>query len=91
MRTPLFSTPLVEAEWLLANLQRVVLLDCRFSLADAEAGRRAYQNGHIPGAIYADLARDLSAPVQAAGAIRCLIRQRWQLGWGKRASAGKRR
>lgn len=67
MRTPLFSTPLVEAEWLLANLQRVVLLDCRFSLADAEAGRRAYQNGHIPGAIYADLARDLSAPVQAGG------------------------
>lgn len=67
MLTSSFSTPLVEAEWLLANVQQVVLLDCRFSLADPEAGRRAYQNGHIPGAIYADLARDLSAPVQADG------------------------
>ncbi|MFQ5420515.1 MAG: rhodanese-like domain-containing protein, partial [Anaerolineae bacterium] len=30
-----------------------VIVDCRFSLADTEAGRRAYLAGHIPGAVYA--------------------------------------
>ncbi len=38
------------------------VLDCRFSLADPFAGRRAYERGHIPGAQYADLERDLSSP-----------------------------
>lgn len=39
-----------------------ILLDCRFDLADPEAGERAYLEGHIPGAQYAHLDRDLSAP-----------------------------
>ena len=37
-----------------------VLLDCGFDLADAEAGERAYAAGHLPGALYAHLDRDLS-------------------------------
>lgn len=42
--------------------QRAVLLfDCRFDLADTEAGHIAYRAGHIPGALYLDLDRDLSA------------------------------
>jgi thiosulfate/3-mercaptopyruvate sulfurtransferase len=41
----------------------VALIDCRFDLQDPEAGRRAYLRGHIPGARYADLNKDLSAPV----------------------------
>jgi thiosulfate/3-mercaptopyruvate sulfurtransferase len=41
----------------------LVLLDCRFDLNDPEAGYRAYLNGHIPGAHFADLNRDLSAPI----------------------------
>ncbi len=40
----------------------VVLVDCRFDLADPMAGRRAWLAGHIPGAGFADLALDLSAP-----------------------------
>ncbi|KRG68997.1 sulfurtransferase [Pseudoxanthomonas dokdonensis] len=39
---------------------RIRLVDARFSLADAEAGRDAYQQSHLPGAVYADLNRDLS-------------------------------
>lgn len=38
------------------------ILDCRYDLQAADAGAAAYAGGHIPGAAYVDLARDLSAP-----------------------------
>jgi thiosulfate/3-mercaptopyruvate sulfurtransferase len=41
----------------------VAVVDCRFDLQDPEAGRQAYLRSHIPGARYADLNKDLSAPV----------------------------
>ena len=37
-----------------------VVVDCRFTLTDPEAGRKAYAQGHIPGARYAHLDADLS-------------------------------
>ncbi len=37
-----------------------VIVDCRFSLADPDEGRRLYEAGHVPGAHYLDLNRDLS-------------------------------
>ncbi|WP_206831409.1 sulfurtransferase [Alicyclobacillus fructus] len=40
----------------------VVIFDCRFQLSDPEAGERAYREGHIPGAYYLHLERDLSSP-----------------------------
>jgi len=40
-----------------------VVVDCRFDLANPKAGRAAYIEAHIPGARYADLNKDLSAPV----------------------------
>ncbi len=40
-----------------------VVFDCRFTLTDTEAGQRAYQQGHIPGARYAHLDEDLSSPI----------------------------
>ena len=40
-----------------------VVMDCRFVLAEPAAGERAYRQGHIPGARYAHLERDLSARV----------------------------
>ena len=43
----------------------LVVFDCRFSLADTEAGRRAYATGHVPGARYAHLDEHLSGPVGA--------------------------
>lgn len=39
------------------------IIDCRFKLNDPDYGRREYLNAHIPGALYADLNNDLSAPV----------------------------
>lgn len=39
-----------------------VVVDCRFTLTDTSAGRRAYEAGHIPGARYAHLDNDLSGP-----------------------------
>ena len=41
----------------------LLVLDCRFSLQDPEAGARAFAEGHIPDAVYAHLNRDLSAPL----------------------------
>ena len=40
-----------------------VLVDARFSLADPDYGWRNYREAHIPGAVYAHLDEDLSAPV----------------------------
>jgi thiosulfate/3-mercaptopyruvate sulfurtransferase len=46
----------------LVGRPEVVILDCRFELAAPEAGAAAYAAGHIPGAQYAHLDRDLSGP-----------------------------
>lgn len=40
----------------------VAIVDCRFDLADPAAGKLAWLAGHIPGALFADLGLDLSAP-----------------------------
>jgi thiosulfate/3-mercaptopyruvate sulfurtransferase len=60
---------LVDARSLATHLARVNLpgadwriVDCRFDLADPAAGELAYAAGHVPGAVYAHLDRDLSAP-----------------------------
>ena len=49
----------------LGDEARLVVIDCRFDLLDPEAGRRAFLAAHIPRARYADLNRDLSAPIGA--------------------------
>ena len=61
--------PVVSAEWLYEHLDdpQVAIADCRFSLTDSELGRQQYQTGHIPGAYYLDLNRDLSSPVSQHG------------------------
>ena len=46
---------------------RYRFVDCRWSLDDPELGRRAYLEGHIPGAVFLDVERDLSAPPGAGG------------------------
>lgn len=43
-----------------------VAFDCRYDLFDHEAGTRAYAEGHIPGAHYLHLARDLSGVMTGA-------------------------
>ncbi|HXZ10370.1 MAG TPA: sulfurtransferase [Paraburkholderia sp.] len=50
------------AERLAAAPGSVLVFDCRFDLADPAAGEKAYADGHIPGAHYLHLDRDLSGP-----------------------------
>jgi thiosulfate/3-mercaptopyruvate sulfurtransferase len=62
-------TPTLPVSWLYEHLTEpnLVILDCRFSLADAQAGRQQYESGHIPGAYYVDLNQDLSGSVGQHG------------------------
>jgi 3-mercaptopyruvate sulfurtransferase SseA len=55
-------TTLVQAETLAVALNRpdLAIVDCRFTLINSLAGESAYLDGHIPGAVYAHLERDLS-------------------------------
>jgi thiosulfate/3-mercaptopyruvate sulfurtransferase len=64
------ASPLIGAAELHAALSGAhppVLLDCGFDLADIGAGERAHAAGHLPGALYAHLDRDLSGPKAAPG------------------------
>lgn len=61
------DSPLLSAEALraLPVSPQLLLVDCRHDLADAAMGSRAYAAGHIPGAVFASVDEDLSAPKQA--------------------------
>jgi thiosulfate/3-mercaptopyruvate sulfurtransferase len=59
MHTTLISTATLAAHlddpsWLIA--------DCRYNLKDEQWGRAQYLPSHIPGAVFVNLARDLSSP-----------------------------
>ncbi|MCC7462529.1 MAG: sulfurtransferase [Gammaproteobacteria bacterium] len=62
--------PLVPSTRLAALLadavQRPLLVDCSFDLADPEAGPWAYAAAHLPGAVYLHLENDLSGPRSGA-------------------------
>jgi thiosulfate/3-mercaptopyruvate sulfurtransferase len=55
-------TTLVTTDTLAAHLAdpRWIVVDCRFDLQNEELGRTQYLTAHIPGAVYASLADDLS-------------------------------
>ena len=55
-------TTLVSTEVLAAHVGEWAIVDCRFDLANDAWGREQYAAGHIPGAVYASLNDDLSAP-----------------------------
>ncbi|HUW52551.1 MAG TPA: sulfurtransferase [Rhodanobacter sp.] len=55
------KTTLIDPSALAAlTPEEVLIVDCRFDLADPEQARRDYLDGHIPGAVYASLDSDLS-------------------------------
>ena len=58
-------TTLVTVDTLAAHLDdpQWLIVDCRFDLTQPAAGESAYRAGHIPGAVYAHLDRDLSSPI----------------------------
>lgn len=43
-----------------------IIVDCSFDLAEPDWGAENYLEGHIPGAIYAHIDRDLSGPITLA-------------------------
>jgi thiosulfate/3-mercaptopyruvate sulfurtransferase len=58
------TAPLVSAAWLLKNLKIVKLVDVRFALGKPDFGLEAFSAGHLSGAVFLDLERDLSSPVR---------------------------
>jgi thiosulfate/3-mercaptopyruvate sulfurtransferase len=58
VHTTLISTDILashlDGDW--------VVVDCRFDLQNESWGREQYVAGHIPGAVYASLSRDLAGP-----------------------------
>ncbi len=53
--------PLVSAGWLAAHSDQVALVDVRWYL-DGRSGREAYEQGHLPGAVFVDLDAALADP-----------------------------
>ena len=62
LHEPLHWTDLVSAEELVAALGQpgLAIIDARAALADPTQGAREYARAHIPGAVHANLERDLS-------------------------------
>ena len=57
--------PLISAfdlQQLLKQQNNILIIDCRFDLANTEAGAQQYAQSHIPGAFFLDLDKDLCAP-----------------------------
>ncbi|GAA1077688.1 sulfurtransferase [Tsukamurella strandjordii] len=57
--------PIVDADWVRNNRDRVILADTRCYL-DGRSTREAYDAGHLPGAVFVDLDAHLAAPASAA-------------------------
>lgn len=60
---------IVSVEWLAENLnnENIIIIDCRFSLANKDHGRALYEKSHLKNAHYFDLEKDLSGPVKEKG------------------------
>jgi len=54
------ATRLMDARATAGAAPPLTVVDARFSLADPQSGAQRYAQGHLPGALYADLNRDLS-------------------------------
>lgn len=59
------TEPLIDPQELNALIEsgHAVVVDCRFDFSNPDKGRQDWLAGHIPGAHYADLDRDLAAPI----------------------------
>lgn len=68
----MYST-IIDSEILQQHLDdpNWVIVDCRYDLMDAQAGRNAWLEAHIPGAVYADVGKDLSGRADDPQATDC--------------------
>jgi thiosulfate/3-mercaptopyruvate sulfurtransferase len=57
----------ISSEQLKSQLGKVVIFDCRFNLMNKTMGSEQYRAGHIPGAYYLDLEKDLSSAADVHG------------------------
>lgn len=74
---PLFTTLITTAE--LTEVEgNCLVFDCRAQLGDVNWGRQAYLQGHIAGAFYLDLDKDLADPPNKAGRHPLPDIQRWR-------------
>lgn len=55
-------TTLIGADELAHVIDRCIVVDCRFDLANPQAGAAAFAQAHIPSAVFIDMDRQLSAP-----------------------------
>src|SRR5690606_23256719 len=60
---------IVTMEWLAKQLEgnNLVIVDCRFVPDAPDGGRLAYEQDHIPGAVYLNLEKDMCGRVQKHG------------------------
>ena len=64
-----------ELQALTASGQPLMVFDCSFDLTSPSAGAQQFAQAHIPGAVYADLDKNLSAKHGAPGAHGTLVAQ----------------
>ncbi|CAN5871326.1 sulfurtransferase [soil metagenome] len=66
-----FTTLIAAAELrtLIAGSSALAIVDASFDLADTNAGEATWQAGHLPGAIYLHLDRDLCGPKTGADGV----------------------
>ncbi len=62
MTAPDTFDTLITVEELALRIDRCVVIDCRHELADTAAGRAAYEEAHIPGAVFLHQDEDLAGP-----------------------------
>lgn len=83
----------VSPKWLKEHLhdKGIVIVDCRANLFDKEYGKGAYEKGHIEGAFFLDVKKDLSDEPKEHGGRSplpdiCLLKERFEgigIGSGK--------
>ncbi len=61
--------PLVSSKWLSNRLDdnSLIIVDCRYNLFDKAWGRTEYDKGHIPGACFLDMEKELTGQVGEHG------------------------
>jgi thiosulfate/3-mercaptopyruvate sulfurtransferase len=67
----MFMQNIVSSDWLTGKIERndknLVIVDTRFNLSNPDEGYQHYLEGHLPDAVYVDLEKHLSAPIDKHG------------------------